>query len=268
MSSVSHPTSHSVNEFLKDCFTTHGIPDILESDNGPQYNSEEFRHFTRSWKIKHLTSSPHYPKSNGLAERYVQEAKLLLKRCKIEHVDYRLALLNLRNTPRSNLSSPAQRLFGRPTRTLIPIHPSKRLPRESISTPLQMEREKQRLAATSSNDSPFFVEGEKVKLKISPRNWIPAKISGTVDAPRSYLVTTPDGKTFRRNSSVIRPTEAAIPPNREIVVNMPPPPPESVPARHVLSTPANAVSPKANNLSKTVTTRSGRIVRPPERLVL
>ena len=90
-----HSTSYAVIEFLKDCFATHGIPDILESDNGPAYSSESFRQFTRSWKIKHITSSPHYPKSNGLAERYVQEAKSILLRSALENKsDYRLSLLN------------------------------------------------------------------------------------------------------------------------------------------------------------------------------
>lgn len=55
---------------------------------------------TCGWKIKHRTSVPIIQKSNGLAELYVQTAKLVLTQCKIERSDYTLALLNWRNTSR------------------------------------------------------------------------------------------------------------------------------------------------------------------------
>jgi Integrase core domain len=75
-------TSAAVIEQMKRWFSVHGPPKELHSDNGPQYASSEFRKFASEWNFQHVTSSPHHPRSNGLAERYVQVAKNILKKCK------------------------------------------------------------------------------------------------------------------------------------------------------------------------------------------
>ena len=62
-------------ETLKSQLSRHGIPEVLQSDNGPQFSSSEFDKFTKNWGIQHVTSSPAYPQSNGEAERAVQTVK-------------------------------------------------------------------------------------------------------------------------------------------------------------------------------------------------
>lgn len=62
---------------LKSIFARHGIPAKIMCDNGPPFNSEQFREFTQSWDIKHTTSSPHYDQSNGQVERSIQTLKIL-----------------------------------------------------------------------------------------------------------------------------------------------------------------------------------------------
>ncbi|CAA9998761.1 unnamed protein product, partial [Nesidiocoris tenuis] len=109
-------TSASVIRHLKRWFSMFGIPDQINSDGGPQYSSQQFKQFVESWNIHHRVSSPEFARSNGLAERYCQEAKILLKKCHKEHSDVYLALLVHRNTPRKNIGSPAQRLMGRRTK--------------------------------------------------------------------------------------------------------------------------------------------------------
>ena len=60
-------------EKLKSIFSRHGIPNTLISDNGPQYACEKFRKFAESYTFIHTTSSPRYPKGNGMArKRYKQ----------------------------------------------------------------------------------------------------------------------------------------------------------------------------------------------------
>ena len=41
------------------------IPEVVRSDNGPQFDSAEFAKFAKEWKFEHVTSSPRYAQSNG-----------------------------------------------------------------------------------------------------------------------------------------------------------------------------------------------------------
>ena len=54
-------TSGAVISHLKGVFARHGIPEVVRSDNGPQYASKEFSEFAQSYGFQHITSSPKYP---------------------------------------------------------------------------------------------------------------------------------------------------------------------------------------------------------------
>lgn len=101
----------------------HGIPDTVVSDNGPPYSSSEFKIFAESWGFTHTTTSPHYPQSNGLAEKYVQISKRILDKAKAENKDPYLSLLEYRKAPVDNLKSPAQLLMSRRLRSILPATP-------------------------------------------------------------------------------------------------------------------------------------------------
>ena len=110
-------TSLSVINALKATFAHYGIPETLVSDNGPQYSSTEFAEFAANYGFVHTTSSPHYPQSNGHAERAVKTVKKLLK----ESSDQCLALLSYRTTPLPFCGlSPAELSQGRRLRSDVP----------------------------------------------------------------------------------------------------------------------------------------------------
>ena len=60
--------SSGVITHLKSIFARHGIPEIVISDNGPQYLSEMFTQFSKQYGFRHVTSSPRYAQANGEAE--------------------------------------------------------------------------------------------------------------------------------------------------------------------------------------------------------
>ena len=77
MSSI---TSSVTIEKLQSIFSVHGLPKVIVTDNGRSFVSDEFESFCSSNGIKHLTSSPYHPTTNGLAERGVQTFKHGVKR--------------------------------------------------------------------------------------------------------------------------------------------------------------------------------------------
>ena len=66
---TSNATSKSVITKLRLAFSQFGVPETIMTDNGTYFVSEEIEHFLMSNGIKHYTSAPYHPASNGLAER-------------------------------------------------------------------------------------------------------------------------------------------------------------------------------------------------------
>ena len=100
----------------------YGWPETLISDNGPCYTFEIFTNLMKEYNVNHITSSPHYQQSNGLAEKYVQIVKNLYYKVKEEGKDLFKCLMVYHNTPLSNsLCSPMQILTNRSARSSLPM---------------------------------------------------------------------------------------------------------------------------------------------------
>ena len=201
-------TSKEVIHKLKAHFARNGIPETVTSDNGPCYNSREFAAFSEAWGFEHITSSPGYPQSNGKAESAVKIAKTIMKKALDSKTDPYLAFLEVRNIPGEKVrSSPAQRLFGRRTRTKVPS--SKNLLKPHIASDVneQLINRKQSQAKYYNRGTHELVElkpGQEVMFK-APRSdkWVKAKVNNQVDV-RSYQIATEDGRLYRRNRRQIR----------------------------------------------------------------
>ncbi len=195
-------TSQEVINYMQSVFAIHGIPKTLITDNAMQFTSQDFQRFTKEWEFKHTTSSPHYPRSNGLIERMVQTVKSCLKKAKETKQNPQLALLCLRTTPIDHtLPSPAEVLFNRQVQTIIPKAIRHDPKWQQIRQRLTERQAKQKAYYDrSTKDLPPLTENQEVMHQDPVTNtWSPAKIVESTQEPRSYLIQTPRGATLRRN---------------------------------------------------------------------
>ena len=198
--------SSTIIKKLKANLARYGIPKQLVSDNGPQFDSNEFKTFTKSWGIEHTTTSPHHSKANGKVESAVKTAKRMLRKKTKTGEDQYLALLNIRNVPTQGVdSSPAQRLMGRRTRTLLPTTQSLLEPRNPAnpheSEQLRLNQMRQaKYYNRSARDLPVLKAGDTVRMKpfvLGQKSWDKAEVTRRLDE-RSYEIQS-SGTTYRRN---------------------------------------------------------------------
>ena len=248
---------------LKSHFARHGIPDLVFSDNVPQYSSQEFQKFSTKWEFRHCTSSPGFPQSNGKAESAVKAAKCLFRKAKMAGEDPYLAMLDHRNTPTQGLNvSPAQRLMSRRTRTLLPTKPTLLQP-ELHDTKQALRDNQQRQAANfnrGARDLKALKPGDAVRIQpFEPHTvWRRATVMQPVDH-RSYQVRLDNGGVLRRNRRHLRVDQSE--------------PVSGMPAAGVATTPAATPAAPGPVLeghtagdAQTLTTRSGRTVVKPQYL--
>lgn len=109
---------------MKGIFDEHGIPEVLISDGGTPYTSQEFKAFSEYYGFTHTGSSPHYAQSNGLSERNVCTVKNILQKCFESASDPHMAMICYRATPIDhNLPSPGEILNSRKYKTNLPSKP-------------------------------------------------------------------------------------------------------------------------------------------------
>ena len=241
-------TSETVIGLLKQIFSEHGVPQVVRSDNGPHYDSHSFSKFSQQYGFKHVTSSPHFPSSNGFIESQVKTAKKTLKKAQATNTDPHIALMCLRSTPiDSKLQSPAELLFGRTIQDNLPRKIQRSHDSENVTDRLQHRQDQQRYYHDRGcKPLANLLPGQNVRIQDpTTYKWKPAVIKEKLDdLPRSYKVTTPAGGELRRNRTHVR--EASAPTNDDLSSSMP-------------------SSSTTEEQNKQVVTRSGRAVRPPDR---
>ena len=190
---VNSATSQATIEKLQLVFATHGLPEVVVSDNGTAFTSEEFAAFVCRNGIQHLTSAPYHPASNGLAERAVQTLKNALKKdtdgVSLETQIARF-FFRYRITPHSTTGvAPAELLIGRRPRSRLDLlHPD------------VTDRVRQRQAAQKADHDQRcrqqeLVEGQTVWVKnhTAGRRWLPGTISKVLGQQR-FHITLEDGR--------------------------------------------------------------------------
>ena len=201
----------SLRDHLIDLFSIEGYPDEIVSDNGPPFLSKEFTKFLSGLGIKHTTSSPGYPCSNGFIERHIQMVKNMLSKSSNTR-SFQEVLADLRMTHiGTGLPSPTEILHGRN----LTMKAEEEIDINAIRSLLQVRQLKVKLDHDSSRRAKKarpLVVGERCYV-LGPQNeWIDAFITGTTDSGRSYdTQVKATGRQLMRNRSHIRPRSPDIP---------------------------------------------------------
>lgn len=214
---------------LKMMFAYAGLPEIITSDNGPQFTSTEFKEFCEKENIKHKLTTPYYPSMNGEVERFNRNIK---KRLQISHVDgtnwkndladYLLAYNNAIHSTTG--SSPAMLMYGRELRDRLPNWEEENqdyLYEGTRDKDLRMKEKRKIYADRKRKAVPNQIEeGDTVLLKNQMKesslstNFGPEKFTVIKDKGAEKIVESQNTKkTYRRNASHMKKVVDEVPQN-------------------------------------------------------
>ena len=176
---------------LKEIFATHGLPETIVSDNGPNFTSAEFENFLSKNGVKHTKVSPYHPASNGQAERAVRAFKEGVEKMEEGTMQDKLSrfLLKYRTTPHTTTGvPPAERLMKRKLKTKLDLI----VPNTASLVRQKQERQKQTHDHHAKHRD--FEASDPVFIKdfSSPKSWQKGTVVQTT-GPVSALVELPDG---------------------------------------------------------------------------
>ena len=201
-------TGKAIAHHMQAIFAECRWPNTLVTYNRPCYTtSKEFQVLMQSMSVNHITSSPHYPQSNGLAEKFVGIIKNLFHKAKKEGQFPYTALMVYRNTPlNGTLQSPMQILQDRQACTGLPLSHAakekmgiKHAPRPTAE--ILCVRDKSLSAPT--HDIPI---GQNVMYREpNDRRWYPTTVIQQLPEKRSYLIKTHDNVIYRKMQVHLKP---------------------------------------------------------------
>ncbi|XP_055714762.1 uncharacterized protein K02A2.6-like [Phlebotomus papatasi] len=209
---TSSMTTSTTIQRLTEVFARHGLPDIIVSDNGTQFVSEELQQFCRSNGIEDIHTCPFSPASNGPCERLVGTLKRSLEKQKSQNVDVALQrfLANYRVTPSEIVpqgKSPSEIMYTRRVRTIFDLLKFKAP--EPIQRNRKMEDSYNKRHGTKNR---IFARGQEVYAKKFAQGgkwtWTPGKVierRGTV----TYNIRLANGIIVRSHINQLRRRYAA-----------------------------------------------------------
>ena len=190
-------TSEKVKEAMFKLFARWGLPVHIVTDNGPQFISEEFEDFLKNNGIKHTTTAPYKPSTNGAAERSVGIVKNALK-AEPNPQGLEKFLMTYRNTNHSTTGrSPAELMIGRPMRTRLDLL------RPNLKEDVYHKQDS--MIRNSGNRQRSVQKEEEVLVRnYRPREekWTPGTVEKVI-GDKHYIVNTHSGTTKQHIDQII-----------------------------------------------------------------
>ena len=203
---VRSTTTKETVHCLRDMIARYGLPEMIVSDNGTAFTSDEFKQFVVGNGITHKTTAPYHPATNGLAERAVQVIKNGLRKHKGDfELRLQRTLFSYRTQPQSTTGvTPAELLMNRKLRTKLDLlHPD-------LSSKVAEKQWKQQEKHSTHADRKFE-PGDKCYVRnYRPGDkWIAGKIVKCL-GPRNFEVELLNGAMVKRHLDQIRTRAADI----------------------------------------------------------
>ena len=181
-------------------FSEYRWPDTLVSEIGPCYVAEAFSTLMKEYAVNHITSSPHYPQSIRLAEKFVQIVKNLFYKARDEGTDIYKCLMIYCNTPLASTSkSPMQMLQQRSARSQLPM---------LNAACRQLGIAAEQMSASKNQHLPLHdlhIGQEVMCQDLVTMRWFSATIKALCPEPRSYQIETSKGVIYRRTQNHLKP---------------------------------------------------------------
>ncbi len=199
---VNSATSQTTIEKMRIMFATHGLPQTVVTDNGSVFTSKEFEEFAKRNGVRHVTSAPYHPATNGLAERAVQTFKNGMKKLTSGSIDSKVSrfLFTYRITPHSTTGvSPTQLLMGRRPRSVLDqLHPD-------MARRVQNSQQRQKRNHDQHVKPRAFAVGNTVSVRNfgSGATWLVGAVEKAL-GPLSYQIKLEDGRLVRRHVDHLR----------------------------------------------------------------
>ncbi|XP_062556636.1 uncharacterized protein K02A2.6-like [Armigeres subalbatus] len=171
-------SSVTINKLLE-TIARFGLPDVIVTDNGTQFDSNSFAKFCEKNGIEHIKIPPFHPQSNGQAERFVDTLKRALTKMECDAIEEALQtfLFTYRYTPNKYIEdskSPAEAMLGRKIKMNLD-HLKKQQPK-SLQVNHQQNYQFNRSHGAKER---MFAAGDEVYAEIHIRNkryWAAGKI--------------------------------------------------------------------------------------------
>ena len=193
----------------------------------------------------------------------MQSVKNLLSNTLSSQQDPYLAILESSNIAVDGLAIPAQLLMSRILRSTIPSLPQHFKPKiiEAQVFRENQEKIKQRQKFyhyEHSQSLPTLVKGEHIRMT-ERKKWKPAKVTRKANEPRSYIVQTPEGRSYRRNRSQLLQAKGQNSWPLEDTKE------EFEESEEIADKEVRETSEQSKDTNRHYITRSGRVSKPPQR---
>lgn len=220
---VNSTSAAAVIEKLKKSFSIYGLFSEIVADNGPPYNSFEYRNFLKMNGVICTNSPPYHSQSNGSAERYVEEVKFRFHKFLLESKQMPINdkviqfLIVHRNTPSTvTLKTPSEMIFAFKPKILLDLVNIKKKvsfdesKNQTIELNKNVETKKSLKIKNKSNEFKDkviyknFEEGLKVLYRNHFKNyikWIPARILQKV-SNTTYLINVNNNVRFVHENQI------------------------------------------------------------------